>query len=92
MATISKRTSKKGEVSYLIRVSLGYNKKGQQIVKSMTYKPESGMKPKAVEKELNRQAVLFEEQAKQDYEQQLKREAEQQAAHEALILFGEAEA
>ena len=78
MATISKRTSKKGEVSYLIRVSLGYNKKGQQIVKSMTYKPESGMKPKAVEKELNRQAVLFEEQAKQDYEAQLQRESEQQ--------------
>ena len=78
MATISKRTSKKGEVSYLIRVSLGYNKSGQQIVKSMTYKPESGMKPKAVEKELNRQAVLFEEQAKQDHAKQLQREAEKQ--------------
>ena len=87
MATISKRTSKKGEVSYLIRVSLGYNKKGQQIVKSMTYKPESGMKPKAVEKELNRQAVLFEEQAKQDYEQQLKREAEQQEQSDNEIAY-----
>lgn len=87
MATISKRTSKKGEVSYLIRVSLGYNKKGQQIVKSMTYKPESGMKPKAVEKELNRQAILFEEQAKQDYEQQLKREAEQQEQSDNEIAY-----
>lgn len=87
MATISKRTSKKGEVSYLIRVSLGYNKSGQQIVKSMTYKPESGMKPKAVEKELNRQAVLFEEQAKQDYEQQLKREAEQQEQSDNEIAY-----
>lgn len=87
MATISKRTSKKGEVSYLIRVSLGYNKSGQQIVKSMTYKPESGMKPKAVEKELNRQAILFEEQAKQDYEQQLKREAEQQEQSDNEIAY-----
>ena len=87
MATISKRTSKKGEVSYLIRVSLGYNKSGQQIVKSMTYKPESGMKPKAVEKELNRQAVLFKEQAKQDYEQQLKREAEQQEQSDNEIAY-----
>ena len=85
--TIQKRVSKKGVVSYLIRVSLGYNKSGQQIVKSMTYKPESGMKPKAVEKELNRQAVLFEEQAKQDYEQQLKREAEQQEQSDNEIAY-----
>ncbi len=75
--TIQKRISKKGVVSYLIRVSLGY-KDGQQIVKSMTYKPEIGMKPKAVEKELNRQAVLFEEKSKQEYEAQLQREAEHQ--------------
>ena len=53
----------------------------------MTYKPESGMKPKAVEKELNRQAVLFEEQAKQDYEQQLKREAEQQEQSDNEIAY-----
>lgn len=87
MATISKRTSKKGDVSYLIRVSLGYNKDGQQIVKSMTYKPEIGMKPKTVEKELNRQAVLFEEQARQDHEKQLRREAEQQEQSENEIAY-----
>lgn len=87
MATISKRTSKKGDVSYLIRVSLGYNKDGQQIVKSMTYKPESGMKPKSVEKELNRQAVLFEEQARQDHEKQLRRKAEQQEQSENEIAY-----
>lgn len=75
--TIQKRVSKKGYISYLIRVSLGY-KNNQQIIKSMTYKPEKGMKPKAIEKELNRQAVLFEEKAKQDYETQLQHEAEQQ--------------
>ena len=75
--TIQKRVSKKGDISYLIRVSLGY-KNNQQIIKSMTFKPEKGMKPKAIEKELNRQAVLFEEKAKQDYEAQLQREAKQQ--------------
>lgn len=75
--TIQKRVSKKGVVSYLIRVSLGY-KCGQQIVKSMTYKPDEGMTQKQINKELNRQAVLFEEKAKQDYEKQLKHEAEQQ--------------
>lgn len=64
--TIQKRISKKGVVSYLIRVSLGY-KDGQQIIRSMTWKPDEGMKQKALEKELNRQAILFEEKAKQDY-------------------------
>ena len=75
--TIQKRISKNGVISYLIRVSLGY-KNGQQFVHSMTYKPEPGMKPKAIEKELNRQAVLFEEKTKQDYEAHLLREADQQ--------------
>ncbi len=75
--TIQKRVSKKGDISYLIRVSLGY-KNNQQIIKSMTFKSEKGMKPKAIEKELNRQAVLFEEKAKQEYALQSQREAEQQ--------------
>lgn len=75
--TIQKRTSKKGEISYSIRVSLGY-RDGQQIIKSMTYKPGKGMSPKTIQKELNRQAVLFEEKAKQDYAIQLQREAEEQ--------------
>ena len=35
MANITKRTSASGEVSYLIRVSLGYDITGKQIVKSM---------------------------------------------------------
>lgn len=74
--TIQERKSKKGVVSYLIRVSLGY-KDGQQIVKSMTYKPDKGMTPRQVKKEVNRQAVLFEEKARQDYEKQLQLEAEQ---------------
>lgn len=74
--TILPRETKNGTV-YFIRVSLGYIN-GKQQTKGMTYKPEKGMKPKAIEKELNRQAVLFEEKAKQDYEQQLQREADKQ--------------
>lgn len=61
MATIKKREGKTG-VSYLIRVSGGYDVSGNQVVHSMTWKPEPGMKPKQIEKELQRQAVLFEEQ------------------------------
>lgn len=84
--TIQERVSKKGVVSYLIRVSLGY-KDGQQIVKSMTYKPDKGMTAKQIEKEVNRQAVLFEDKAKQDYEKQLKREADQQEQEENEIAY-----
>ena len=56
MATIQKRGG-----SYLIRVSCGYDTKGKQVIQSMTWKPDEKMTPKQVEKELNRQAVMFEE-------------------------------
>ena len=56
MATIQKRKS-----SYLIRVSCGYDTRGKQIIQSMTWKPDDGMTPKQIEKELKRQSVLFEE-------------------------------
>lgn len=56
MATIQKRGG-----SYLIRVSCGYDTKGKQVIQSMTWKPDDKMTPKQVEKELNRQAVIFEE-------------------------------
>lgn len=59
MATISKR----GE-SYRIRVSLGYDSTGKQIIKSTTWKPESDKSDKQIEKELLRQAVLLEEKCK----------------------------
>ena len=60
MATITKRNN-----SYLIRVSCGYDTNGQQIVKSMTWKPSTDaymhpMSPKQIDKELNRIAVEFE--------------------------------
>lgn len=56
MATIQKR-----KCSYLIRVSCGYDTRGKQIIQSMTWKPDEGMTPKQIEKELKRQSVLFEE-------------------------------
>lgn len=56
MATIQKRNG-----SYSIRVSCGYDTKGKQIIQSMTWKPDEGMTPRQIEKELKRQSVLFEE-------------------------------
>ena len=56
MATIQKRGN-----SYRIKVSCGYNADGKQVVQSMTWKPTEGMSSKQIEKELNRQAVMFEE-------------------------------
>lgn len=59
MATIEKRGD-----SYRIKVSEGYNLNGQQIIYRKTWKPEPNMTPRQIEKELNRQATLFEEQVK----------------------------
>ena len=56
MATITKR----GE-SYRIKVSCGYDTTGKQVIQSITWKPDPTMTAKQAEKELNRQAVLFEE-------------------------------
>lgn len=56
MPTITKR----GE-TYRIRAYCGYDAKGKQVCRSMTWKPAPGMTPKQIEKELQRQAVLFEE-------------------------------
>lgn len=59
MATIKKRGS-----GYLITVSNGYDSAGRQIRQYMTWVPDSGMSPRQIEKEVNRQAILFEEQVK----------------------------
>lgn len=56
MATIRKRGN-----SYQIRVSAGYDTKGNHKEQSMTWKPDAGMTPRQIEKELQRQAVMFEE-------------------------------
>ena len=60
MATIKKREGKTG-TSYLIRSSCGYDVSGRQVMRSMTWRPKPGMTAKQIEKELNRQAVLFDE-------------------------------
>ena len=56
MATIRKRGD-----TYQIRVSCGYDTNGKQIEKSITWKPTAGMTKRQIEKELERQKVLFEE-------------------------------
>lgn len=47
MATIRKRNN-----SYQIRVSCGYNVKGEQITKTTTWKPAPNMTKRQIEKEL----------------------------------------
>ena len=56
MATVRKRGN-----SYQIRVSCGYDIHGNQVEQSMTWKPEQGMTARQIEKELQRQTVMFEE-------------------------------
>lgn len=62
MATIQKRGK-----SYLIRVSCGYDINGNHKEQSMTWKPNENMSKRQIEKELKRQAVLFEEQVSHGY-------------------------
>lgn len=59
MAHIEKRGK-----SYRIRSSVGYRVDGRQVQPSMTWTPDPGMSNKQIEKELNRQAVLFDESCK----------------------------
>ncbi len=59
MATIRKRGN-----TYQIRVSCGYDSSGKQIEKSITWKPAAGMTKRQIEKELERQKVLFEEKCR----------------------------
>lgn len=67
MASIEKRISKKGDVSYHIKVSLGYDSEGKQIIKhSDTIKFDKSMSPRKIDKELKRLSVLFEERVKQN--------------------------
>lgn len=56
MASIEKR----GE-TYRITACAGYDITGKQIKHRMTWKPESGMTARQIKKELERQAVLFED-------------------------------
>lgn len=56
MATIQKQGR-----GYKITVSQGYDYNGKRIRKYMTWVPEPGMSERQIKKELDRQAVLFEE-------------------------------
>ena len=47
--------------SYQICVSCGYDTEGKQIIRTKTWKPTHNMTKRQIEKELNRQTVLFEE-------------------------------
>ena len=51
---------KRGD-GFQIRVSCGYDTKGNQVMKTTTWKPDPTMTKKQIEKELNRQMVMFEE-------------------------------
>ncbi|WP_407308763.1 tyrosine recombinase XerC [Desulfosporosinus sp. SB140] len=56
MASIKKR----GENSYQITVSCGYDGAGKKIVKTKTITIDPGLTPKLADKELQKQAALFE--------------------------------
>ena len=49
---------------YEIRVYCGIDINGKRLGKSKTWIPEQGMTPKQIEKELERQKILFEEEVK----------------------------
>ena len=55
MATVEKRGS-----AFRIVVSSGYNLAGRQVRRTMTWKPEPGMTGRQVQRELEKQIVLFE--------------------------------
>ena len=64
MSYIQRKTNSKGEAVYKINVSCGYDIFDKQITHTLTYKPEKGMTENQIQKELKRQAVLFEENIK----------------------------
>ena len=63
MAYIQKVVNKKGEVKYKIKVSCGYDLHNNQITHTMTYTP-TATTPRKIEKEVQQQAVLFEQQCR----------------------------
>lgn len=64
MAYIQEKTNAKGEKVYKIKVSDGYTTNGKQVTRTKTYKPDSKMTPRQIKKEVERQAVLFENEVK----------------------------
>lgn len=66
MPNITPRKNKNGKItSYTIRVYHGYDSEGKRLKPyTMSYKPAPNMTAKQIEKEVQRQALLFEEQCK----------------------------
>ena len=62
MANITRR-GKNGD-HFLIRVTMGTDVSGKQIIKSMTWKPDKPYTEKQMLKEVERVAALFEERLK----------------------------
>lgn len=54
------QVSKRGE-SYTIRCYCGTDVNGKRIIRNFTWKPNNGMTPKQIAKELEKQALLYEE-------------------------------
>lgn len=59
MANVRKRGN-----SYQIRVSAGYDSEYRQVIHTKTWKPTPGMTERQIEKEVVRQAIMFEEYCK----------------------------
>ena len=64
MAKIIKRMKKDGSCSYYIRVSNGYDREGRQVLVNRTYTPPPGLAGRKLERELQRQAVEFEQEVR----------------------------
>lgn len=62
-----KRVAKDGTVSYILRVFVGRDDNGKQIKESKKWTPEKKYTEKQLEKELNRQLTLFEDEVKCKY-------------------------
>ena len=66
MANITQRPTKDGGISFRIRVYRGRDAEGKQLKAFVTtWTPDAGMTKRQIEKELQRQVALFEEQCKQ---------------------------
>ena len=63
MAYIEKRKNRKGEFAgYRIRAYSGYDVNGKQMVQYKSWTPPKDMSPRQAEKEVQRLAVLFDEE------------------------------
>lgn len=69
MANITPRKNKSGAItSYTIRVYHGYDGSGKRLKPyTMSYKPAPGMTARQIDKEVQRQALIFEEQIKNGF-------------------------